>query len=290
MLNFNTSAHARKDGKGLTAKGRELLCKAHRRACERKRYGQRLHYDYPARLANVGLAAAPGGFLPLGPVDEQHARGACQAKNPRKKNITRARPGIKTGWSEALIEYRGKFRGYRGSEYIPTMQSLYRISVGGAQLAAVIDGAHFVLPAPRGYVWRAVNGCPALVQLASGAEYHIDSGDVRAGALHCRAQLLAMLGARKAQGAGNAALLRTLAKSAAAVDVELSRLAGNCYAGTCAFAVKLGLDPAQSYPVSAVIKAYKKARGVTEFERERFLRVLAIVAKKLKLDLIGGAA
>jgi hypothetical protein len=271
-MGINSSAFARKDGKGFTQAGKDALKNALQNArVVRGRYFQKF-----AKLANANAGLC--GFVPLCDSDAQHAYDLCKKANPRKKNIDNAEAGRATGWGTRGIEYKGSFKGWRGEALAPTFQAVYRISRDGAQLAAVLDGGPHVLNAPRGYYWGQHAGQPALFRAATGAEYHIDTDDIRTGAVHCRAALLKLEEVRKERNRA-AKITPTLKK--AEIDLKTSWRAGNCAAGSRAFAQKLGLDPTKSYTVAAILKALKKCKTVTDFERERFNLVLAMLSREI---------
>lgn len=278
------------------------------------RHQARTNQQYPAyqlRIAQDGLRAiASRGealprdaarhylTLPLGPHDAAAASAAAHAQHPRRKNWLVPGPSLtaqpRGACIEHVIEYRGRHKGRTGANWEPTMRALARISLDGAIMTALIgwatgsaenQQAAYTLQAGRGYQWQVDDNGVRLVRRADGADYHPTTDDVRAG----RATIIAALRERAAtrKAAAKAARRDTTAIKRASRDgvwvcLADSLAAGNCRAGTEAFARRHGLGLHRHYRVEAL------PAPASETESRRVALAVLAAQRRQAREMIAG--
>lgn len=135
------------------------------------------------------------------------------------------------------------------------------------EIEYVLHDSEFVLTLPEGYAWRRDDLGLFAIHLESGADYHVDAGDlIRRNAARKIVQELEH----------NAAIRKTAETEIAAVSDDVyvcfadSLRAGNCRAGTRAFAEKFDLSEGKHYPA-------------------KLLKALAPKEPRLKITLLAAA-
>lgn len=233
--------------------------------------------------------------LPLGAEDADVAITAARAAHPRRKNWISVEPS--TGPAavgaciERAIEYKGKYKGWRGAEYAPTMRALVRISLDGQIMTAIIghtDGGGrpettYTLQAGRGYQWGTDTHGVRLVRLADGDDYHPTTDEVRAGRAAIVTALRERSTTRKAASKAaqrEAAVIERACKDGVWVCLGDSIAAGNCRAGTESFARRHGLDTRRHYRADALPATGADSRRVA-------LAVLAAQRRQVR-EMISG--
>lgn len=276
----------RKNKTGLTTLGRKQLDAA-KSALKNKTEWVK-NAEKRARIANVN-ANNKTILIPLAEEHEAAAITAFKKKEPRKKNIMTPKPCLKPyqlgSYDMDTIEYKGRFKGWKGSTYTPLCQSAGRISADGSVLGAVVDKQNYVISAPRGYQWRVDSLGIKLVRLSDGAEHHIDSANAISGAAHCRSALIRAAEYRKIAAKSQEAifsekkkLLQEFISSKTKIELRDSIAAGNCRAGSMRFAEILGLDTSNSHKIGDVVKLVIKNRGkFAGWQIDRFIRVIQIL-------------
>jgi hypothetical protein len=135
------------------------------------------------------------------------------------------------------------------------------------EIEYVLHNSEFVLTLPEGYAWRRDDLGLFAIHLESGADYHVDAGD-----------LIGRNAARKIvqELEHNAAIRKAAESEIAAVSDDVyvcfadSLRAGNCRAGTRAFAEKFDLSEGKHYPA-------------------KLLKALAPKEPRLKITLLAAA-
>lgn len=220
------------------------------------------------------------GLIGLSRADQLIGEARVKAANPRKQNIDSTEPGRVSHINETPFEYRGKFKGWRGSSMGYVMQSVGYISQDGKILGVIVDGRKTSISAGQGYYWAADSLGIKLVQTRSGADYHPDSAEVFDGFTAIRASLLERKAARTTKKAAPLdGLLHRLRRCEKLIGVADSLAAGNCRAGTEAFARLLGLDPRQPLPVAVLVAAVEQsADKISHDQKTRLAATLARIA------------
>lgn len=206
------------------------------------------------RTSQYALSNRSRHLIHLCNADARKTFAYCKDKNPRKKNILGAKPSLNSQpWREDVIEYRGKFKGYKGSELVPTMKSYGEIDATAKIFGFIVGDKDGSLIASKGYEFRADNFGVKLVRLSSGGEYHPNSSDVLTGINTIRAKLLANEAiriecAKNAAQPGKQDAVEKANRDARFLSCEKeicvsdSVKAGNCHTGSVAFCSVFGID------------------------------------------------
>lgn len=217
-------------------------------------------------------------------IGDEHTKRVRES-NPRKKNINPAIAGIVTRTREKTIHYKGQFKGYRGSELTPIVQS-YAV-INGNTIHCMIDNVYYTKIAPRGTRWSIVDNSLALIHKKTGDEIHLRTNDViKSTQTELKNKLLDLVEIRqknrnveKSIAAEKLASLEFAIDKLSTLDVELTRdvskKAGNCEAGTEKFLQILSIADRQSINSKVLARIVKRKIGMlSEFERVRFLNVV----------------
>jgi hypothetical protein len=170
------------------------------------------------------------------------------AKNPRKKNIYTGKPklsgpAMQERWE--TIRYKGRYKGYTGSELHCDYQSCIAVSRSGRSAVWILGGKiNRRWIAPVGMKFEIDNN-PSLqlIRLSDGMDYHPTGEDLRSKnwIARCRAAMAKNYTARMAAkklARENARFEKIKAREIGSVRVTLqdSRRAGNCVEGSIRFA------------------------------------------------------
>jgi hypothetical protein len=184
-----------------------------------------------------------------------YADAFVREKNPRKKNIETPRAvafldmGMK--WFEEAIHYKGSFKGWKGSRFIPVYQSGLFVSKSG-RCALLIQECIVKrkLIAPKGLRFVVDSYGVAVKRDSDGMDFHPTLeqwkaknfvGIVRENlAINYRKRLEIKKQARASE-AFNRIRSREIANTV--VLLEDSRAVGNCVQGSLAYAERMGLKP-----------------------------------------------
>jgi hypothetical protein len=197
-------------------------------------------------------------FLPLAD-PELCAKSLEQARaeNPRKQHLYEGSPTIggkpfAQRWEN--IDYKGSFKGWRGSKLFADYQSAIGISRSG-RTAVIVQGNKLLcrLLAPTGLRWELDNEGALLCRVSDGLDYHPSLEDLRSPTLSvCVRHGLAEAAKRRRDARKlareQAKYDRLISKAAATTRVTLedSRRAVNCVEGSIIFAVeRLGMSRAE---------------------------------------------
>lgn len=184
------------------------------------------------------------------------ALSAVQKDNPRKKNLYAGSPhtyGPAIRERVAAIEYKGRFKRYKGSEIYADYQSAAGVSRSGKS-CVVVTGCILVrrLRAPAGMIFDLDDNGILLRRLSDGMDFHPDKTTLMAKNWIglTRAAMAKNYSARQAQkraekqaendkAAAAKRQAQYLADSATTrVSIVDARRAGNCLEGCVAFAVR----------------------------------------------------
>lgn len=213
---------------------------------------------YTARLVDTALREA----------EYDSARRA----RPRKKNISCGEPKIYAGYDATRVEdikYKGRFKGFTGSEIICDYQSAVMVSRSGRS-AVVVQRAAIVrrLIAPAGLKFTTDKSGAKLVRLSDGLDFHPTAAQwkaknfasiVRAGLAAkfnaARAAKRAAIEAKKdAEFAAREAVQYALESGKCRVTLADSRRAGNCIEGSLRFAERrLGIGREEILPAAHLV-------------------------------------
>ena len=192
---------------------------------------------------------------------DQDAYEQVQRDNPRKKNIYRGDAKI---WGKAVqprwetINYKGTFKGYRGSEVYADYQSCLCVSRSGRSVVKVA-ACKIVrrLLAPAGMKFDADSNGVMVRRLTDGMDYHPTPEEwaaknfatlVRAGmaknfAARRAAKRVEKLAAKNAREAARLGKIMAREINSVRVTLEDSRRAGNCVEGALRYAeTRLRID------------------------------------------------
>lgn len=171
---------------------------------------------------------------------------------PRKKNIHTGSPrvcGDEFQVRDVPIHYKGRFKGWRGSEFFCDYQSSAHVSVSGRSMV-LVQGCKIQrrIIAPSGMRWKAG---AYLERISDGMDYHPTLEDMRAKDFvsRVRREMAKNWKARRDERHAQREVKRlsvVFAAQAPSVRVTLedSRRAGNCVQGSVNFAAsRLGMDP-----------------------------------------------
>ena len=186
-------------------------------------------------------------------------------ENPRKRNLYTGAPRLSGGAYEPrweTINYKGSFKGWRGSELHCDYQSAVAVSPSG-RTACLVQAGVLVrrIIAPAGLKWATDAQGAHLVRLTDGLDWHPSAEDLKARNLATRARAALAESFRRrragaparrkaAAAAKEAARLAAAAAKEAArlerirqreirstrVTLEDSRRAGNCVEGSLRYA------------------------------------------------------
>jgi hypothetical protein len=190
----------------------------------------------------------------VNPQARDEAWDEIKARNPRKKNLYSGKArclGEAFQEREVPIDYKGAFKGWRGSEIYADYQSAVFFTRSG-RAARLVVGCVLgrLLRAPAGMLWSRDENGVKLVRQSDGMDYHPTLEDFQARDFATRARhgmaenyrLRAETRKAEAQAARENAIYEREVGSVR-VNIHDSRRAGNCVAGSIAFAErKLGVD------------------------------------------------
>ena len=241
-------------------------------------------------LRRQGCRSGPTGFvaIPLG-VDDEHAvyllsrnaRPRIQRWVSPAAEVRRLPRSAPPAWGvseDDVGNYKGRFRQYRKTDYTPTVASYGRATA--TRLYASIWAVPRQYRAPRGWHFGTDYLGIYLIRKKERRDryrYHLTSDDVRGG-------LAAMRRAAIVHDTGQRAASRCQKVEAAKlrgveiwVGLEDSRAAGNCRAGTVAWAGHHGLDHGRHYPARVIERLerhHPSVGAVLEAARRRALQDL----------------
>ena len=241
-------------------------------------------------LRRQGCRSGPVGFvpIPLGADDEHAVYLLSRKERPRIQRwvspaaeARRRHRSAPPAWSVSEDDagsYKGRFRQYRKIDYTPNVASYGRATA--TRLYASIWAVPCKYRAPRG--WRFGTDVLGIYLVRTKERrdryrYHLTSDDVRGGlAAMRRAAIAHETGQRDAARCqkADAAKLRGVEIW---VGLEDSRAAGNCRAGTVAWAGHHGLDHGRHYRARVVERLerhHSTVGAVIEAARRRTLQDL----------------
>jgi hypothetical protein len=212
-------------------------------------------------------------------------RALVKEKNPRKKNISSPEPIFtqpQRPWREETIHYKGAYKGWRGSEFIPVMQSCALLTDGGKTAHTYIDGTYAAVSAPAGCHFAEIDKALALVHTKTGHEMHVTSILPRLKKSELKRPLLEIVKTREAEKVkqklakkSESVLLKHFAAKNIPVTRENAYRAGQCVPGVEMFLKRIGIDKRESIPSGKLVKIYNKmADKLTEFQKARFIQVV----------------
>ena len=258
-------------------------------------------WEAQAYAVSSGLRPAPAKephpqavhLIPLSHEDKITAESAAKCADRRKSNWRSARPApysvARGSYLTESFEYRGNYKNWPGSEYFPQMRSCCRISRDGALLTALLgfkeDEQVLHIPARHGYRWEVDANGPRLVRKRDGADFHPDSGDIRAGWKQLVGKLRENAEIRlelRRTARREAKILREARKGGVWVCFLDSVKAGNCGVGTHAFARRNGLALEGHHPVKTL------PAGATQEERRRIALAVLVATRRQAKELAEG--
>lgn len=211
--------------------------------------------------------------VPLGKKTADDVREKAHTANPRLKNWDHPEETTYPEYDQVETIDHGRYSSqctYRRLTYRPTVTSCAVISAGGKLRYESAKEQPTWLAPPRGYRWdRDQNGVRLVSLSDSRKDYHPDSDDLRSyDARSLARKISALFSQRREQARINAEHLR-LEKLSASEQTRLiakaeregctvclrdSLRAGNCRAGSVAFAQWHKLDPAKHYRPSQLLR------------------------------------
>ena len=238
----------------------------------------------PKELSNQWslMSRQNSAIITLSETERTKAHLICKEHHPHKKNISNAQANFKTFTDVQSFEYKGRFSGYGGSNFIPQVKSYGTIDKTGELLAVIVREKNNYIKAAPGYFWDIDEIGVKLVKISKNgktAEYHIDSDEALSNFSNVRSQLNKMAARRKAQikiaKEHELKMTAKIQKSTAFISLNDSIKAGNCRAGTIHFCNKVGLDATKQYLLKdAVKKVIKNKENVSKMDLERFTRLV----------------
>lgn len=213
-----------------------------------------------------------------------------------KSNVNAPEPGMRTSHKEESFEYRGSYKGWHGSNHVPTYRSFCRISDDQKMIGYCVGAINGSITAPRGYSWGDQNGL-VLIHNQSSVEYHVDTDEIvdwDYGQKQVVLQRLRLnVQERKEQEKKRKEQQQRLEDFASVaghvvVTLPLAMSFGNCRVGVSQFARSIKLNPDSKYTLRDIIKAYKKHKGnVSHHYQERFYSTCQALAARMTQKEVG---
>lgn len=208
-------------------------------------------------------------------------RKQCRSDFPGRKNWEDSKAGYH---NKVLTIDNGKYSGrcrFTHYTYRPIIQSFCIFN--SSKLFTVLYGITYTIRAGRGYFWDADELGVRLVRKSDGADYHIESDDVKSNFVSIRAKLLENVKLKKLARINERESLKLLDDlSLLFVCPRDSQKAGNCLAGTLAFAKRHGLpNNLHSHVTGDVLKKLVRVEP-------RIMAVFIIAAKRSAIELQNG--
>lgn len=193
-------------------------------------------------------------LVPLGHRVAQEQLAEAQAMNPRLRNWSLgARAGEQYGTIEqgSNSDWRKKSTFRRG---IVVRSIGQRLTAKVAKLD--LNGKEYRFVLPRGYRWKR-DSLGLLIADRKGNDFHPTASDLMEGIKHCIVQLKENAARRKAENAKTRRELRMVRRAereGARVCMADSLRAGNCYAGSQAWAINHKIDPQEHIKPSRLLE------------------------------------
>ena len=193
---------------------------------------------------------------------ELAAQSECQERNRRLSNWRNPQPTLKSdlhlSYTTNTIHYKGSFRGRTGGEYTPRYYSEFRFNINSGKVGAwsYLDKENVMhvmnVRAPRGYRFDVdVHGVKLVSLSCSDDDYHFDGDDLMQGVSFLRSCVITNRNkrmedkrTRRRSKSEEKVFYRLLPKLQ--VRLQDSIRAGNCVAGTLAYAERRGISRDQA--------------------------------------------
>ncbi|MCK9172019.1 MAG: hypothetical protein RBR03_09025 [Desulfuromonas thiophila] len=238
--------------------------------------------------------------VPLGTKTADQLREKAHAANTRLKNWDRPEETTRPKCDQVETIDHGRYSSrctFKHLTYRPTVTSCAVISAGGKLRYEYANESPAWLAPPRGYHWdRDQNGVRLVSLSDSRKDYHPDSDDLRSyDARSLARKITALFKQRREQARINAENLR-LEKLSASEQTRLiakaeregcvvclrdSIKAGNCRAGSVAFAQRHNLDPAKHYRPSKLLR-------IANGDAQRVKLVVAVALRRHRHEMAAG--